>query len=387
MKNHLENMDVTSNVLNQIKNDLKAKGRNKMFEKKSILIVDDQKENISALKSLLNDKYEIFAALNGKAALRVMNVVRIDLVLLDLVMPVMDGFETLKLMKMDEKLVNIPVIFITSALEDTKESMGLSLGAVDYIKKPYNPTIINIKVINQLENKMYRERLEQLVDTRTQEIEASREAIIMGMSYLAEGRDQETGGHIKRMQMYTKIIANQIVDDFPEALTKDDAKSIVLLAPLHDIGKVNVPDSILLKEGKLTPEEFNMMKAHTTFGAEVLLKTENLLHEYSNFLKHAIDIAEGHHEKYDGSGYPKGLKGDEIPLSACISSIADIYDALTSERPYKRAFSHEEALDIIFKGDGRVEPQHFNPIVLESFRKVANKFNEIRQSSLRLYDI
>ncbi|MDF2556423.1 MAG: response regulator receiver modulated metal dependent phosphohydrolase [Bacillales bacterium] len=387
MKNLLEIMDLNTNVINQIKNDLKTKGCDRMFEKKSILIVDDQKENITALKSLLNDQYEIYAALNGKAALRVMNVVRIDLVLLDLVMPIMDGFETLRLMKMDEKLENIPVIFITSALEDAKESMGLSLGAADYIKKPYNPTIINIKVKNQLENKMYRESLEQLVEIRTQEIEASREAIIMGMSYLAEGRDQETGGHIKRMQQYTRIIANQIVHDYPEALTKEDAKSIVLLAPLHDIGKVNIPDSILLKEDKLTSDEFEMMKAHTTFGAEVLKKTENLLHEYSNFLKHAIDIAEGHHEKYDGSGYPKGLKGDEIPLSACISSIADIYDALTSERPYKRALSHEEALDIIYNGDGRVEPQHFNPIVLESFRKVANRFNEIRQSSVRLYEL
>ena len=358
-----------------------------MIERKSILIVDDQKENITVLKNLLDDTYEIFAALNGKSALRVMKVARIDLVLLDLVMPVMDGFETLRQMKMDEKLVNIPVIFITSEMEDAKESTGLSLGAVDYIKKPYNPTIINIKVKNQLENKMYRERLEQLVDIRTQEIEASREAIIMGMSYLAEGRDHETGGHIKRMQQYTRIIANQIVEDFPEALSMEEAKSIVLLAPLHDIGKVNIPDSILLKEDTLTPEEFNLMKSHTTLGAEVLKRTENLLHEYSNFLKHAIDIAEGHHEKYDGSGYPKGLKGDEIPISACISSISDIYDALTSKRPYKRAFSHEEALDIIFNGDGRVEPSHFNPIVLESFKKVCNKFNEIKQSSLRLYDL
>ena len=270
-------------------------------------------------------------------------------------------------MKKNELTKNIPVIFITSETDEFNESRGLTLGAVDYIKKPYNPNIVLIKVLNQLDNKMYRDRLEELVKLRTKELEVSREAIIMGMSMLAEGRDQSTGDHIKRMQSVTNVLAMDIHAKHPELLSLEQADNITLMAPLHDIGKVYVPDSILLKPGRLTDEEFERMKSHSFLGAEVLRKTENILLEYNDSLHTAVEIAESHHEKYSGNGYPHGLKGDEIPLSAAICALADVYDALTSHRSYKPAFTHERAKEIIFEGDGRVEAQHFNPLVLEAF--------------------
>jgi len=282
-------------------------------------------------------------------------------------MPVMDGLEALRIMKKNELTKNIPVIFITSETDEFNESRGLTLGAVDYIKKPYNPNIVLIKVLNQLDNKMYRDRLEELVKLRTKELEVSREAIIMGMSMLAEGRDQSTGDHIKRMQSVTNVLAMDIHAKHPELLSLEQADNITLMAPLHDIGKVYVPDSILLKPGRLTDEEFERMKSHSFLGAEVLRKTENILLEYNDSLHTAVEIAESHHEKYSGNGYPHGLKGDEIPLSAAICALADVYDALTSHRSYKPAFTHERAKEIIFEGDGRVEAQHFNPLVLEAF--------------------
>ena len=333
----------------------------------SVLLVDDQKENITALKSILEDKYTIYVALNGESALKVMAKVDIDIVLLDVNMPLMDGFETLENMRKEERLEHIPVIFITSESDEFNEARGLTLGAVDYIAKPYNPSIVLIKVKNQLENKMYRDDLEDLVKDRTAELVESRAAIIMGMSLLAEGRDQGTGDHIKRMQDVTRILALQVHKLHPEMLSEEEMNNTVLMAPLHDIGKVYIPDAILLKPGKLTDEEFDVIKSHTHMGGEVLRQTETFLSGYKNVLHYAVQIAESHHEKFDGTGYPYGLKGNEIPLSACICALADVYDALTSERPYKKAFTHEEASDIILKGDGRVMPQHFNPVVLKAF--------------------
>jgi len=352
-----------------------------MNRKNSVLIVDDRKENITALKSILDELYTIYISLSGNIALEVMKKNPIDIVLLDINMPVMDGIEVLSIMKQTPELKNIPVIFITSETDEFNESKGLTLGAVDYIKKPYNPNIVCIKVKNQLENKMYRDELEELVDIRTKELQVSREAIIMGMSLLAEGRDQSTGDHIKRMQRVTKLLAEQISKEHPDLLTREECDKIVLMAPLHDIGKVYVADSILLKPGKLTDEEFEKMKAHTYMGAEVLKKTESILSEYNNILHTAVEIAEYHHEKYNGRGYPHGIQGDKIPMSAAICALADVYDALTSDRPYKKAFTHEEAKGIIFEGDGRVEAQHFNPLVLEAFLAVEAEIKSLTLAS------
>ena len=344
----------------------------------SILLVDDQKENITNLKGILDDTYQIYAALNGESALKVMEKNNIDLVLLDLIMPVMDGFETIAEMKKNPKLSGIPVIFITAEYDSFNEAKGLALGAMDYVKKPYDPDIVQIKVKNQIEHKMYRDNLENLVEERTKEVVATRDAIIVGMSLLAEGRDEGTGTHIKKVQNYTEIIAREITKNYPEKLSKAEADKIIALSPLHDVGKVFVSDSVLLKPAKLTDEEFEMIKSHTFLGAQILSKTEEIIQTGSNFFDYAVQMAGGHHEKYDGSGYPHHLKGDEIPLAAGICAIADIYEALTSERPYKRAFSHQEAYDIIVNGDGRVEPTHFLPCVLEAFVKKSDEINACR---------
>jgi len=341
-----------------------------MEKRNSILIVDDRKENITALKVILDDMYKIYVALSGEAAINVMQKSDIDIVLLDVNMPGMDGIQTLEQMKIIPELKNIPVIFITAEDDEFNESKGLALGAVDYIIKPYVANIVCIKVHNQIENKMYRDELEELVNVRTKELMVSREAIILGMSLLAEGRDQSTGDHIKRMQRISEVIATHLNSTHPELLTRDEVENIVLLSPLHDIGKVYVPDYILRKPSSLTADEFEKMKVHASMGAEVLKKTESLLFEYNDILGTAVHIAEYHHERDDGTGYPHRLKGDEIPISASICSISDIYDALTSPRPYKTAFSHERAVDIIVNGDGRVEPSHFNPLILQAFIEV-----------------
>ena len=351
------------------------------MKRNTVLVVDDQEINVEILSSMLEGSYSVHAAYNGKEALEILDKTDVDLVFLDLQMPVMDGFETLQNIKKDQRFRNLPVIFLTSETDSFSEAKGLALGAVDYIRKPYDNLIVSIKCENHIQNKLYRDNLESVVQERTQEIFASREAIIMGMSLLAEGRDQETGDHIMRMQGYTKIVANMVARQHPELLTKEDVYYITAMAPLHDVGKVYIPDVILLKPGKLTDEEFDIMKSHTIFGAEIMKETEKFMQGYNNPLKYAYDIAAFHHERFDGTGYPVGLDGDRIPLSAVICSLADIYDALTSERPYKKAYSHEQAMEIITVGDGRVMPSHFHPIVLEAFKQAENEIDEYRSFS------
>ncbi len=343
----------------------------------TVLIVDDTKENIDGLRAILENDYKVYVATSGETALNIMNRISPDIVLLDIVMPGLSGFEVLSKMRQLPNVVNTPVIFITGSNSSYNESRGLKLGAVDYICKPYDPDIVCIKVKNHILNKMHRDNLGKLVSEKTAELTASRQALILGMSLLAEGRDKGTGSHINRMQKYSEVIAKYIHTNDVEFLSASEVKQIVLYSPLHDIGKVYVSDNILLKKGKLTHEEFETMKYHTVFGTEVLKKTENLMLSNSSTLRVAVEICEGHHEKYDGSGYPHGLKGDEIPISACIVAIADIYDALTSVREYKAALTHEQAYDIITKGDGRTMPEHFHPVVLDAFENTQDKFIQI----------
>jgi len=376
----------------------------------SILIVDDSPENISSLKSILEKEYKIYAAVSGETALTIMLKILPDIVLLDVVMPEVSGVDVLKLMKQDNDLKYIPVIFVTGHDDKESEKEGIAYGAVDFIRKPYNPEIVSLKIKNHLTNKIYRDELEKTVKERTAELAASQQAVIMGMSLLAEGRDNETGNHIKRIQVYTEILTHYIQHKNPEILTKHDAESIIMYAPLHDIGKVSIPDNILLKKGKFTQEEFEIMQSHTELGAQVLKKTNSMIKSSIDYkkinkpeesilsklqdeviekeekdteevihkhLEIAIEICEFHHEKYDGSGYPRGLKGEQIPISARIVALADIYDALTSERPYKKAFSHQQAYKIITEGDGRTMPGHFSPEVIDAFNAVHKDFEKV----------
>jgi len=343
-----------------------------------IIAVDDVQINLDILKAILSAEYDVLTATSGKTALNLIETARPDMILLDLSMPEMDGFELLRIIRQNPANEHIPVIFVTAEKDEYSEEKGLSLGAVDYIKKPYSAEVISIKIRNHLELKAYRDDLEGLVQERTRQLTASNEAIIMGMSLLSESRDGITGAHITRIKEQTRLLTVYINEHYPHLLCKELARLITTYSPLHDVGKVGIPDSVLKKPGSLTREEFDLIKSHTWCGGELLRQTVAFLSDDNRRpLNIAIAIAEGHHERFDGTGYPHGLTGEDIPLAARIVAIPDIYDALRSTRPYKRGFSHEEAIDIIFKGDGRTDPQHFDPVVLEAFRAVHRQMAQL----------
>ena len=354
----------------------------------TVMAVDDVLLNLMILESILEEDYDVVLATSGEEALVKMLKSKPDLVLLDLSMPDMDGFELVERMHKDNSLSDIPVIFVTGEYDAVAEEKGLSTGAVDYIKKPYIPGSIRVKIKNHIELKTYRDELAVAVAERTKELEqrtlelvATHSAIIMGMSLLSESRDKVTGAHLARIKNLTELLANQVAKDQPGLLDEDTISAIITYSPLHDVGKVSVPDAILNKPGKLTDEEFTQMKSHTAGGGELLRQMANFLPGDQSLLSVAIDIAECHHERFDGTGYPRGLSGDNIPLSARIVSVADVYDALRSARPYKRGLSHEESMDIILKGDGRTDPAHFDPRLLSAFKTAHEQLKQAYDSN------
>ncbi|MCH8621612.1 two-component system response regulator [Undibacterium sp. TS12] len=351
--------------------------------KQVILIVDDTPDNISLLSGLLKDQYKIKIATNGLKALQIASSrPGPDLILLDVMMPEMDGYETCRRLKADPATVDIPIIFLTAKSQVQDEEMGLRLGAVDYISKPISPPIVLARVATQLNLVRARhllqdqnKHLESLVQDRTRKLAKMQDAIIMAMASLAETRDNETGNHIRRTQNYVAALARKLKNHprFSNELSDENIELLYKSAPLHDIGKVGIPDNILLKPDKLTSEEFEVMKLHTTYGRETIISVETYLGESNEFLRFAREITYSHQEKWDGSGYPENLVGDAIPLSARLMAVADVYDALISRRIYKPAFSHEEAISIMRKGNG----SHFDPDILEAFLQITDEFHQI----------
>ena len=343
--------------------------------KPRILIVDDIKANVLILEDLLNKEYAVSIASSGADALNiVLNKEVPDLILLDIMMPEMDGYEVCRRLKKESATRDIPVIFVTALTEVNDEAKGLALGAVDYITKPFSQPLVKARVKNHLELKRHRDHLEELVRERTLELELTQEVTIECMASLVECRNPETGGHIKRTQNYVQALAAKMSDhpQYGTYLDDDTIKSLYKSAPLHDIGKIAIKDSIFLKPGKLTDEEFEMMKKHTTYGRDTIkIAAEKLGRD--SFLSCAEEIAYTHQEKWDGSGYPRGLRGPDIPISGRLMAVADVYDALISSRIYKRPFTHTKTVEIILEGKGK----HFDPDMVDAFMSIQEDFRQI----------
>ncbi len=339
-----------------------------------VMVVDDTEANIDVLVNTLGDMYDVRVAMDGETALEDIFEDMPDLILLDIMMPGMSGYEVCETLKADSRTRHIPVIFLTAMTEEKDEAKGLALGAVDYVTKPFSPELVKARVRNQLELKRHQDHLEELVQERTRELALTQEVTIYSLASLAETRDPETGGHILRTQRYVRLLAEQLRDQarFSDVLNDTTINLLYLSAPLHDIGKVGVPDHILNKPGKLTREEFEEMKNHTVYGRDALRIAEEKLGSNS-FMRLAREIAYTHQEKWDGSGYPQGLKGDAIPVSGRLMAVADVYDALVSKRIYKPPFSHRKAVRIIEEGRG----SHFDPDMVDAFMTVENRFLEI----------
>ncbi|KGK88653.1 chemotaxis protein CheY [Desulfosporosinus sp. HMP52] len=357
-----------------------------MSKQKTIMIVDDTEMNIDILVEALQDDYELIIAINGVEAMELLEGQKPDLILLDIMMPEMDGYEVLRTIKKSHDWENIPVILLSAITDSDSKTKGFSLGAVDYVTKPFEIVEVKARVRTQLkieEARLFLENqnqyLEEKVKERTKLLERTNSAAIYCLAAVAETRDPETGEHIKRTQGYIKELALELqgMDKYKGILTNDYIELLYQSAPLHDIGKVGVRDSILLKPGRLTEEEFEEMKKHTIYGGESLMVGIKELGEDS-FLTLAKEIALTHHEKWDGSGYPRGLAGMEIPISGRLMAVSDVYDALISKRVYKNAFTHDEAKEIILEGRGT----HFDPDIVDAFISKEAKFIEIMEKYL-----
>ncbi len=357
----------------------------------SLLVVDDNEMNRDMLVRRLKPLgYQVDTACDGGQALDMLQNGTYDLVLLDIMMPVMDGFEVLQQMKLQPRLKSVPVIMIT-ALDDTSSAARcIDMGAEDYLTKPFDPTLLKARISSCLERKRlhdqeslyrvkieeYNNQLQERVRQQVQEISQAQLGAIFAMSKLAESRDPETGEHLERMREYCKVLSQQLskLPKYEIIIDNTFISDIYAASPLHDIGKVGIDDSVLLKAGKLTDQEWKVMKLHPVIGAETLREVDKQ-HPGNSLIRMGIDIAASHHEKWDGSGYPYGLQGTEIPLVARILALGDVYDALTSKRCYKEAFSHDKSRQIVIESSGN----HFDPEVVDAFIQTEEEFKRIRE--------
>lgn len=358
--------------------------RRRSTDDQVILIVDDMPENLSVLGELLYGAgYRVKVATNGVAALNLANQhPRPSLVLLDVMMPEMDGHEVLRQLRSNKDTREIPVVFLTAIGSDDDEEHAFDEGIADYITKPIKPNVVLARVRSQLLVRQARQwlmdqnlALEAEVKRRMLENDLIQAVSIRALAHLAETRDNETGAHIQRTQSYVRLLATRLSDHprFSSTLSNKYIEVLARSAPLHDIGKVGIPDHILLKPGKLTPEEWGIMKTHTLLGCEAIALAERDIDTTVEFLTQAKEIARSHHERWDGTGYPDGLAGDAIPLSARLMAIADVFDALISKRVYKPAIAFSEVHRIMQEG----RDKHFDPDIIDNFLAGYQEFEAI----------
>lgn len=332
------------------------------MDKPTVLVVDDTPTNIDVLKGVLQDDYRIKVALNGRKAIEIAKKNHdISIILLDIMMPEMDGYQVCQVLKSDVLTQHIPIIFITAKSSAADEQQGLTLGAVDYISKPIQPDIVKARVKTQMLLLNQQKHLEHLVEERTKKLQETQLEILQCLGRAAEYKDNETGKHVMRMSEYSRILADYLSDN------KHWVNLLYLAAPMHDVGKIGIPDDVLLKPGKLDTNEWNIMKNHPLIGAQILGADK------SEILSLAREVALSHHEKWDGSGYPYGLQGENIPLSGRIVAVADVFDALTCKRAYKKAWTFDEASEFIMSNSG----SHFDPKICQAFVQVQNQFRKV----------
>jgi len=353
-------------------------------KRKTIFLVDDNITNLTMGRNVLAGHYNVATVDSAQRMLKMLEKNIPDMILLDVEMPEMNGYEAIKIIKSKEETKNIPIIFLTAKSDSESELEGLSLGAIDYIIKPFSPPLLLKRIETHLlvesqkaELLNYNKNLHSLVEAKTKTVLELQNAILRAMAELVENRDDITGKHLERTQAYLGLLIEAISKHklYGEEVRSWNIELVLLSSQLHDVGKIMVKDEILKKEGKLSEEEFTEMKRHTFCGEKIIEKIKKNATEHE-FLEHARIFAATHHEKWDGNGYPRRLKGLDIPLQGRLMAIADVYDALTSDRPYKKAFTHEEAVKIILGGRGT----HFDPDLVDAFLEISDKFAEIANS-------
>jgi putative two-component system response regulator len=356
-----------------------------MTRRKKIIFVDDQVSNLMIGRNVLSTDYDVFTVPSAEKMFDLINKINPDLILLDVEMPEMNGYDAISKLKADPATVDIPVVFLTAKTDASSELKGLTLGAIDYIYKPFSPPLllkriqVHLLVLEQkqqLEKQKeqlqgYNDDLEVIVQEKTKTIVELQNAVLETVAELVEARDEVTGGHIERTQSYLKILFDGLKENgiYNEEVKDWDVDMIIMSAQLHDVGKISVSEDILNKPGRLTPEEFEIIKKHTVIGGKIIEHIQARTTD-NKFLSFTKTMAVSHHEKWDGTGYPYGLKGEEIPLEGRLMSVVDVYDALVSERPYKKSFTHEEAVKIIKDGSGT----QFEPALVDLFLQEQEKF-------------
>ena len=336
---------------------------------KTIFIVDDNDTNLAAAEEVLEDQYQVMTLPSASKMFALLEKIKPDMILLDIEMPEMDGFEALRRLKENDAHAQIPVIFLTGLNDAEIEARGFQLGVIDFITKPFSAPVLLNRIKTHLDiDAIIRERMAQILKLQN--------GIIFVFADMVENRDENTGGHVERTAMYVRLLLDAMAEKkiYADEIADIDSDLFSMSARLHDVGKIFIQDGILNKPGKLTEEEFNAMKTHTTDGEQVInemvSRTENV-----EFLRHAKLFAGYHHERWDGTGYPHGLKAEEIPIQGRVMALVDVYDALVSERPYKKPFTEEESLRIITDGAGK----HFDPNIMSVFWDIKDQFREVKQ--------